>query len=1245
MSAVPEPFAEPPLYFVCYSRAQVDLVTKIEAKLAARRRRGELDLWRDKRNLDDGEEFTPAILQALQRAAGAIVVVSDEWNASDFIQDHEWPTITQRKEEKSWFKIFLLAFHALDDNSPLDKKNFVNDIKEQLLVDASDALRDTVLTRLSDRIGQHARALRPQAISSPQETAPPATAAVDLAPRWGLEDMGNAAVTNSLDGIPERPGRFVEPTEELAALMDQLAARSTTAVIGLQGEGGTGKSVLAAEVAHRTGGMFPDGVHWLTVGEPATSEDVRRLQARLLDRLDSEGTHAPDNITHGKETLAALVRKRAALIVVDDVWHPWQARAFDVGGEGQQTRVLITTRFTEALPTGSVTIELGRLRPAQATEFLESFAAGVPESTEDLAAVLEAAGGLRLALAVMASTAAVEGSWAPVLSRLEGLAERFGEGDDASSAQKALYVAMDTLDAEDRNMALSLGAFPADAAIPVNLLADLWDVSRSRTNQVVGRLAAKDLLARTEDALVLHDHVHDFLLLHAQTPASDVHLKLWELATDSRSGGWRALAEGTPYLWDRLVWHACRAGLNRATLCGLVSDVEWLTERIRRQGASASEQDIGRVCEVTDLDDTAPLSKLRRVLRHGGLFAAATVGASLEMSLVAWADAIGLRHRLRRRLRAGSLPVPSTGLLQTLRGHTSEAWGVAFSSDGKRLATCSEDGTARWWDIRTGQTLLTFAGHAGQVWGLALSRDDRRLATAGGDGNTRVWDTGTGREIRCLNTHKDAVRAVAFSPDGRRMATCGEDGCVRIWNTATDDSPISLEPDAGPVWNIDFSPDGSRLATADANGQGRVWESDTGEFLQAVDAHSRPMRAVVFSPDGTQLVTASDDGTAQIWDWSHGQRLHTLAGHTNPVWDVDVSPDGSRIATASEDGTARVWDARTGAALLTLTGHTNPVHGVAFGPDGRLLATAAGDGTARIWNTHMDGPPGDAVEIRGEVHDFAFSADNTRLLTAVGDHTARVWDTASGDCVATLVGADGPVWGVDWSPEERLIAAASEDRTVRIWDAGGGTEVRTIAGHGGQVWDVEFSHDSSRLATASEDTTARIWNAADGIELYCLDRHRGRVWEVAFSSEDRDLATGGDDGTACIWNMKNGKHIRSLGTHVGSVWDVEFSSDDRWLATACEDGKARIWDVRTGVLVHTLVGHAGQVWAIAFSTDDSHLATVGGDGTARIWKCDSGECMLTLALACSGPVAWRGDVLAIAAGSDWALIDVADLLN
>lgn len=134
MSAVPEPFAEPPLYFVCYSRAQVDLVTKIEAKLAARRRRGELDLWRDKRNLDDGEEFTPAILQALQRAAGAIVVVSDEWNASDFIQDHEWPTITQRKEEKSWFKIFLLAFHALDDNSPLDKKNFVNDIKEQLLV-------------------------------------------------------------------------------------------------------------------------------------------------------------------------------------------------------------------------------------------------------------------------------------------------------------------------------------------------------------------------------------------------------------------------------------------------------------------------------------------------------------------------------------------------------------------------------------------------------------------------------------------------------------------------------------------------------------------------------------------------------------------------------------------------------------------------------------------------------------------------------------------------------------------------------------------------------------------------------------------------------------------------------------------------------------------------------------------------------------------------------------------------------
>jgi WD40 repeat protein len=1241
MTNAPMTGSEPPLYFICYSRQQRDFVAKVEAKLAARRRRGELDVWRDVRNLDVWEEFTDVILAALERAAGAIVIISDAWYQSNYIQDHEWRTIRARQERDPWFKIFPLAFNDLDSHDPLRSRNFVNDLTDELLLHCSDAMRDRILTRLSNLIGDHARSVH-QRSAPPAEPSPATAVPAELVPPGGFGDPQPAGSVEVLDGVPELPEHFVEP-EELDALSAQVAAGRLIAVTGLQGEGGTGKSVLAAAVARRTARLFSGGVHWVTVGERATSEDVRQMQAGLLSRLGGHLDHAPRDITEGREMLMAALAARAALVVVDDVWHPWHTRAFDVAQAGEQVRVLFTTRFPETLPTGSAALQLTRLGRRDAAGFLGRLHGGLPGTAEDLDALLDAAGGLRLALAVLAATAAAEGSWTPVLSRLKGLADRFGYGDDASSAQKALYVALDTLDADDRNLALRLGAFPADAAVPVGLLAELWDLPLARAKQLVDQLAAKDLVTCAEDRLVLHDHVHDFLVLESRAPTSDVHLQLWELAQEKRRRGWGAFADDSPYLWDRLAWHACRAGLNRRTLWVFVSDIDWLAQRIRRQGASAAEQDVGRVCDATALSDMAPLSGLRRVLRHGGLFEAASVGASLEISLTAWTDVVGLPHRARRRLRGGSLPVPSPGLLQTLRGHSSESWGVAFSRADRRLITCAEDGTTRIWDTRTGQSLSTITGHGKQVWRLAVSRDDRLLATAGADMIARLWDTETGVLVRTLPKHRGAVWGVAFSHDAQRLATGSQDGIVRIWHVPTGRSLVTLDGRPKPVWDVDFSPDGTRVATASADGTVGFWDSNNGDLLQSLNGHSGPVRAVTFSPDGRHLLTGSDDRTGRVWDVRTGAPVHTLTGHTNPVWSVAFSPDGNCVGTGSEDGTARIWNAQTGAPMLILTGHTSSVHGVAFSPDGRRLGTVGGDGTARVWDTAEDRGVGALTGQAGEVHDVVLDKGNTRLLTALGDRTVRVWDIATSEPVLTLGGPDGPVWGVAWSPDERLVAGSSEDGVTRIWDARTGALLRTLTGHRRQVWDVQFSRDGRRLATASEDRTARLWSTATGKRLIVLRGHRGRLWEVAFSSDDRHLATGGDDGTARVWDTDNGAELLTLGGHGGSVWDLAFSSDDRLLATGSEDGKARIWDTETGEVVHVLAGHTGQVWGVTMSSDDRYLATASGDGTVCIWNCRTGECLLTLAVACSGPIMWNGPLLAIAAGASWAVIDVSDV--
>ena len=758
----------PPQYFVCYSRVQRDLTTKIQAKLAARERRQELELWRDVRNLEVWEQFTPEIRAELDRAAGAIVVVSDDWYASDYIHEHEWPRIQDRADSDPTFAVFPLAYHALDSDDPLRRRNLVNDLTEELLVAADDATRDAVLTRLSDKVGEHARTLTsdptPENVPATDE---PVTVSIRAHPvTHTISDRTRPVeLRPGLHGVPELPTGFVEPAE-LDVIAERLLDHGATGISGLRGEGGTGKSVLAAAVARRLEAEFPTGVHWAVVGENATPEDVRQDQIALLASLGVTTDRPPRDFNEGREQLAAALAERAALLIVDDIWEPWHGRAFDVVAPDGPARVLFTTRFSQALPAAAraATTEVTRLDARSATAFLRRLPAALPRVAEDQAEVLEAAGGLRLALAVLSATAHVEGGWDAVLPRLAGLAERFGSGDEASAAHKAAFVALETLDENDRLRAWTLASFPADEPIPTRLLGELWNLEPVQAADVVERFEMRQLVDDRGDDIDVHDHVHDYLVLAA--PPMDVHQRLWAMARERHVADGEDLAGTDRYLWERLVWHACRAELRTEQLTALVSDVGWLATRIRRDGSSAAEQDMLEACRTAGLRFDAPLRQMQRVLRHGALFdSGGGDDESLELSLDLWKRVVTPddsspwssppaprpgRDRPPLRLLAGSsLPVPSDALLRTLRGHTAGVWGVAFHPTTGHLATASSDGTARLWDPTTGETLQTFQGHTAEVWGVAFHPTTGHLATASYDGTARLWDPTTGR---CLLT-------------------------------------------------------------------------------------------------------------------------------------------------------------------------------------------------------------------------------------------------------------------------------------------------------------------------------------------------------------------------------------------------------------------------------------------------------------------------------------------------------------
>ncbi|MBV9012081.1 MAG: PD40 domain-containing protein [Pseudonocardiales bacterium] len=580
--------------------------------------------------------------------------------------------------------------------------------------------------------------------------------------------------------------------------------------------------------------------------------------------------------------------------------------------------------------------------------------------------------------------------------------------------------------------------------------------------------------------------------------------------------------------------------------------------------------------------------------------------------------------------RGSLLSISATPYATRLTAHTSTVHSVAFSPDGRTLATGSLDRTARLWDIRDPDhpTLLsTLTGHTNWVNSVAFSPDGHTVATGSADDTARLWDVRNPRQpapLGVLTGHTGSVRSVAFSPDGHTLATSSDDRTARLWDVRDPHQPAplgALTGHTGSVWSVAFSPDGRTLATASLDQTARLW--DIGDPHQpaplgVLTGHTSAVYSVAFSPDGRTLATASLDDTARLWDIRNPRQpalLGTLTAHTSAVCSVAFSPDGRTLATASADDTARLWDIRNPrqpASLGVLTGHTSAVYSVAFSPDGRTLATASNDHTARLWDL-----PGPIVAGHTNiVFSVAFSPDGRTLATASLDDTARLWDIRNPRQPAplsVLTGHTNVVYSVAFSPDGHTLATASHDRTARLWDIRDPrqpTLLSTLTGHTNWVNSVAFSPDGRTLATSSDDQTARLWDIRDPHQptpLATLTGPTSAVLSVAFSPDGHTLATASADRTARLWDIRNPRQPALLGTltgHTSAVYSVAFSPDGHTLATASDDHTARLWDIRDPrqpAPLGTLTGHTNTVYSVAFSPDGRTLATASADDTARLW--------------------------------------------
>ena len=341
-------------------------------------------------------------------------------------------------------------------------------------------------------------------------------------------------------------------------------------------------------------------------------------------------------------------------------------------------------------------------------------------------------------------------------------------------------------------------------------------------------------------------------------------------------------------------------------------------------------------------------------------------------------------------------------LLRTFTGHKGDVFSVAFSQDGKTVASSSKE-SVRLWRTKGEEDLRSIVTHTA-ILDVAFSPDGKTLASGNEDNTVRLWDLKTGKPLTTLIGHEDKVSNVAFSPDGKTLASVGDD-TVRLWNVRTGEHLHILSK--SKYFSAAFSPDGETLATKNLGGTVRLWDTKTSELRHTFTKQKHWVIGMTFSPDGQLHALLQDkDINRSLWDIKAGELLCSLTVPETKrnQWGAAFSPDGSVLATGmvdktpigKRDDTVWLWDATTGEHIRTLIGHLDTITCVAFSPEGQLLASGSEDETILLWPISLKAKTGEHPRI--------------------------------------LIGHNDRVLGVTFSPDGKTLASRSRDGIVLLWD-------------------------------------------------------------------------------------------------------------------------------------------------------------------------------------------------------------------
>jgi WD40 repeat protein len=549
-----------------------------------------------------------------------------------------------------------------------------------------------------------------------------------------------------------------------------------------------------------------------------------------------------------------------------------------------------------------------------------------------------------------------------------------------------------------------------------------------------------------------------------------------------------------------------------------------------------------------------------------------------------------------------------TGALKhTLKGHSDSVICVAFSPDGKTLASGSADKTIILWNTADGKRRATLKGHSNWVHALAFTHDGSLLASSGYDRAVRFWDPINGDAKGAIEAHLGSIRAIAFAPDDRLLATGGSDGFVKVWSVAGREYKFTTKAHTGPVRALAFSPDGSAFVSGGEDGFVKFWKATDGtQLMPSTKQHQDEVRTLAFVND-TTILSAGADSAIRQWDLATGNVTNTLSGHNSGVVGLAVPLGSTGFLSAGSDRVVQRYREEPPAPVRFFTGHTGVVQSAGFSPDGKQFVSCGnwpeGDKTLRIWNVET-GVEALRIDHPGEAAMAVFSPDGKTIASVCGNSKAYLWDAANGDHIRTFKGHDGALNGVAFNADGTRLLTSGADKTARVWGVESGHEVQKFTGHTAMIRRVAFHPDGKHALSAGRDSLVRMWELDTAKEVKQFKSSGNWADCLAITKDGKFLATGGN--TVRVYEIESGKLVSECSGHQFGVTHVAFSPDGTRLVSTAYDGSARLWDRTSGKELYRFRGHREFLFCASFSPDGTWLVTGGGGANAGDGKWTKG---------------------------------------